>query len=295
MDRLGQRRLGRVMTEIPPVLVLGATGTTGRRVTAGLRARGLPVRAGSRRGTPPFDWDDRATWPAAVDGVGAVYLCFAPDLAVPGAPDTVADLAAAAADAGARRLVLLSGRGEPEAQEAEERVRAVADAAGAAWTVVRSSWFVQNLTEGAFRDDVASGLLALPAGGVAEPFVDAGDVADVAVAALADDGHAGRVYEVTGPRALTFAGLTAEVARATGRPVAFASVPAGEWALAARDAGVPDDAVALMTYLFTTVLDGRNSATADGVRQALGRPPADVADVLRAAAAAGAWDPAGVR
>ena len=273
------------METTAPVLVLGATGTTGRRVTARLRARGLPVREGSRRGTPPFDWEDRATWPAVVDGVRAVYLCFAPDLAVPGAPDTVAALASAAVEGGARRLVLLSGRGEPEAQEAEEGVRAVAERSGTTWTVVRSSWFVQNLTEGAFRDDVAAGVLALPAGDVPEPFVDADDVADVAAAALADDGHAGRVYEVTGPRALTFAGLTAEVTRA-GRPVRCEPVPADAWAAGARAAGVPDDAVALMTYLFTTVLDGRNSRPGDGVQRALGRPATDVRVHLRATLAA---------
>jgi uncharacterized protein YbjT (DUF2867 family) len=266
-----------------PFLVLGATGTTGRRVTTRLRARGLPVREGSRRGTPPFDWDDRATWPAVLDGAGAVYVCFAPDLAVPGAPDAVADLTAAAAAAGAGRVVLLSGRGEPEAQEAERRVREGAERAGLAWTVVRSSWFVQNLTEGAFAADVAAGVLALPAGDVPEPFVDADDVADVAVAALTGDGHAGRVYEVTGPRSVTFAALVGEVARATGRPVRYERVPVAAWTAAARDAGVPDDALALMTYLFTTVLDGRNSAPADGVRRALGRPPADVSGHLRAA------------
>jgi uncharacterized protein YbjT (DUF2867 family) len=273
-----------------PVLVLGGTGRTGRRVAARLRARGTAVRIASRAGSPPFDWADRSTSPAAVEGVRAVYLCFAPDLAVPGAPATVADLAAVAVAVGAERLVLLSGRGEPDAEDTEARVRAAAESGGAAWTVVRAAWFLQNLTEGAFRDAVAGGLLALPAGDVAEPFVDAGDVADVAVAALADDGHAGRVYEVTGPRALTFAELTAEVARAGGPPVRYERVPADAWAAELRTLGVPAEEVALMTYLFTTVLDGRNSAVGDGVARALGRPPADVAGHLRAAALSGALD-----
>ena len=135
----------------------------------------------------------------------------------------------------------------------------------------------------AFDTDGIAGVLALPAGDVPEPFVDADDVADVAVAALTGDGHAGRTYEVTGPRALTFAGLVGEVARATGRPVRYERVPVAAWTAGAREAGIPDDALALMTYLFTTVLDGRNSAVADGVQQALGRPPADVAGHLRAA------------
>ncbi len=276
-----------------PVLVLGGTGKTGRRVAARLRSRGVPVRLGSRRGQPPFDWADRGTWPAAVDGVAAVYLCHAPDLAVPGADDDVAELTRLAVAGGARRVVLLSGRGEPEAQEAERRVRAVAEAAGAEWAVVRAAWFVQNLTEGAFRDAVSGGVLALPAGEVPEPFVDADDVADVAVAALTGDCPAGRVYEVTGPRSLTFAELATEVT-AAGRPVGFVHVPAAEWAAELRAAGVPADEVGLLTYLFGTVLDGRNSAPGGGVQAALGRSATDVRVALARAVADGAWDGAEV-
>ena len=55
-------------------LVLGGTGKTGRRVVERLTARGLPVRIGSRSGEPPFDWEERATWAPALDGVGSVYL-----------------------------------------------------------------------------------------------------------------------------------------------------------------------------------------------------------------------------
>ena len=68
-----------------PVLVLGGTGKTGRRVVQRLRARGLPVRVGSRDGQPPFDWEQRATWAPALAGTGAVYLTYYPDLALPGA------------------------------------------------------------------------------------------------------------------------------------------------------------------------------------------------------------------
>ena len=282
------------MTSTPhTVLVLGGTGKTGRRVAARLAERGVPVRLGSRSGRPPFDWADRDSWSAAVEGVGALYLCYAPDLAVPGAEDDVAELTRRAVAGGTRRVVLLSGRGEPEAQAAELRVRRAAEAAGAEWTVVRAAWFLQNLTEGAFRDAVAGGVLALPAGEVPEPFVDVDDVADVAVAALTGGCPSGRVYEVTGPRSLTFAELAAEVA-AAGRTVRFEHVPAVEWAAELRAAGVPDGEVDLLTYLFTTVLDGRNAAVGDGVQGALGRAAADVRVALARAVAAGAWDTAAV-
>ena len=68
-----------------PILVLGATGKTGRRVVDRLTAAGVPVRAGSRTAIPPFEWNDPTTWEAALDGVGAVYVSYYPDLAAPGA------------------------------------------------------------------------------------------------------------------------------------------------------------------------------------------------------------------
>lgn len=266
-------------------LVTGGTGKTGRRVAERLQARGVPVRIGSRHGEPPFDWEDQATWAPALRGAASAYVAFFPDLAVPGAPEAIAAFAETAARGGTRRLVLLSGRGEDEAQRAE---RALA-ASGAEWTVVRCSWFAQNFSEGQLRDPVLAGELAVPVDGVAEPFVDVDDVADVAVAALTEDGHAGRVYELTGPRLLTFADAVAEIAAASGRPVRFVPVTAEQYAAAMTAEGVPEDVVGLLTYLFTEVLDGRNAYVADGVQRALGRPPREFREFARRAAAAGAW------
>lgn len=270
-------------------LVLGGTGRTGRRVVARLRARGVHTRVGSRSGEPPVDWQDRSTWPAVLDGVAAVYVAYSPDLAVPGAAEAVGELTALAAGRGVRRVVLLSGRGEAEARRAEDAVRTAATAAGAEWTVVRASWFAQGFSESFLLDGVRAGTVALPVDGVGEPFVDADDIADVAVAALTGPGHAGRVHEVTGPRLLTFAEAVDEIARATGRPVRFESVPLERWAAGMGRAGLPGDVVDLMSYLFGEVLDGRNASVTDGVRSALGRAPRDFSAYARATAATGVW------
>jgi uncharacterized protein YbjT (DUF2867 family) len=269
-----------------PILVLGGTGKTGRRVARRLTVRGVPVRIGSRAASPAFDWDDRDTWAAALAGVRGVYVSFYPDLAVPGAADAVAALAAQAVAAGAERLVLLSGRGEDEAQRAEERVRAAAPDT----TILRSTWFAQNFSESFMLEGLRTGELALPANGVPEPFVDVEDIADVAVAALSDPGHAGELYELTGPRLLTFAAAVAEIGAAAGREIAFVPVPVDAYAEALHAAGLPPVEVELITYLFGEVLDGRNARLADGVQRALGRPPRDFGAYARGAAAAGAWD-----
>ena len=275
----------RTTTSDQPILVvLGSTGKTGRRVIERLVARDVPARHGSRVATPPFDWQDQRTWQAAVDGVRAVYISFQPDLAVPGAPETVGAFARVAVQGGAHRLVLLSGRGEEEALRAERIVQA----SGGEVTVLRCSWFTQNFTEGSFLPEVLSGEVALPVGSVREPFLDADDIADAAVTALLEDGHAGHVYELTGPRLMTFQEAVAEIAMASGRSISFRTVPLPEYAAMLSEVGVPADEVALLTYLFGEVLDGRNESMTDGVRQVLGRPARDLSDHVRRAVAAGA-------
>jgi len=267
-------------------LVLGGTGKTGRRVAEGLAARGVPTRVASRAADPAFHWADQNTWDAVLDGVSAVYVNYAPDLAIPGATDSVRAFIERAVGHGVQRLVLLSGRGEEEAQRCEHIVQD----AGVDWTVVRASWFSQNFSEGAFLDMVLAGTIALPAGEVAEPFVDVADIAGVAVAALTEDGHAGRIYEVTGPRMLTFREAAAEIARATGREIQYIQISSEAFAAGVASSNAPDDIAWLLDYLFSTVLDGRNAYVCDGVRLALGREPMDFAEYACRTADTGVWD-----
>ena len=269
-----------------PILVMAGTGKTGRRVVQRLQARGRPVRIGTPSRVPSFDWNDPATWPAALDGVGAVYVAYYPDLAVPGAVEAVRSFAELAVDIGVRRLALLSGRGEPQAARAEQ---AVADT-GADLTVLRSTWFMQNFSEDYMLAHVLGGELRLPAGQLPTPFLDADDIADVAVEALTDDRHVGQLYELTGPRSITFAEAAAEIARASGRQVRYVPVSLEQHAAEAAAHGVPAEVVELLTYLFSEVMDGRNAATTDGVRRALDREPRDFRDYARAAAATGVWN-----
>ncbi len=269
-------------------LVIGGTGKTGRRVAERLAQRGLPFRLGSRSATLPFDWEKPETWAPALEGVGAAYITYYPDLMAPGAVERVRGFSALAAQSGVERLVLLSGRGEPAAQQAEQAVRE----SGTDWTLLRASWFAQNFSENFFVEGLQAGALALPADDVAEPFVDAEDIADAAVAALTEDGHAGQLYELTGPRLLTFAEATAEIARACGRDLRYQQVPAADFAAGMEAAAVPGGFIDLVMELFTTVLDGRNAHLADGVQRALGRPPRDFADYARETATTGVWSAA---
>ncbi|KPG95448.1 NmrA family transcriptional regulator [Pseudomonas sp. RIT-PI-q] len=267
------------------ILILGATGKTGRRITERLQAAGLAVRQGSRAATPAFDWEDRTTWDAVLDGIHAVYISYQPDLAVPGALETVQAFTDLAVKSGVSKLVLLSGRGEVEAEQAER----VVQNSGVDWTILRASWFFQNFSEAHFLEPILQGELALPVGNIAEPFVDAEDIAEIAVEALTQPGHSGQLYELTGPRALTFAEAVAEIADETQRNIRFAAVPAEEYRQALEQAELPAQLIDLVLYLFTTVLDGRNTPVADGVQRALGRPARDFTDYVRRTAASGVW------
>lgn len=270
-------------------LVLGGTGKTGRRIVERLVQRGVPTRSASR--ASGFDWHDPTTWDAQLAGVTAAYISYAPDLAVPGATEAIRLFAQKAVEAGVQRVVLLSGRGEEEAQRCE---RIVQDA-GIDWTIVRASWFQQNFSEGEFVDMVLAGAVTLPAGDVREPFIDADDIADVAVAALTEDGHAGELYEVTGPRLMKFAEAVREIADASGRDVAYVQIPHDAFVSGVAESGAPSEMAWLLDYLFRQVLDGRNSKLTDGVQRALGREPTDFAEYARRTTATGVWDAAPVR
>ncbi len=269
-----------------PILVLGSTGRTGRRIVQRLSEKGHAVRSGSRQSEPPFDWGKQSGWDAVLDGAAAAYICYSPDLAIPGATDAVRAFVERAVEHRVRRLVLLSGRGEEEAQACE----LIIQRPDIEWTVVRCSWFCQNFSEGEFLDMVLAGEIALPAGEVGEPFVDADDIADVAVAALTEYGHAGQVYELTGPRLLTFAEAVGEIADATGREIQYIQIPPEAFTAGVAESGLPEDILWLLNYLFETVLDGRNAYLADGVQRALGREPRDFAEFAQRTAAAGVWD-----
>ena len=272
------------MTRTDTTLILGGNGKTGGRVAQRLSARGLPVRIASRSAAQPFDWNDSSNWADALRGVASMYVTYFPDLGAPTAGAHIRRLTALARDSGVQKIVLLSGRGEHHVIPSEDAVRE----SGADFTILRAAWFSQNFSEGHLRDPVMSGELAFPAGDVAEPFIDIDDIADVAVAALTEPGHSGRIYELTGPRLLTFADAVAEISRASGRSIRYLPVSGADYAVALAE-HIPAADVGWLMDLFLHVLDGHNAYLTDDVARVLGRAPRDFTDFARAAAAAGAW------
>jgi len=254
-----------------PILIIGKNGKTGARVNQRLQALGYSTRAVSRSTTPSFDWNNPTTWRSAIKDTSIAYVTYQPDLAVPNAESTIKEFVQVAAESGLKHIVLLSGRGEEGAECAEE----VLKASGLSWNIVRASWFCQNFSESFMLQGILQGELVLPAGDTVEPFVDADDIADVVVAALTESGHQNKLYEVTGPRALSFAQCVQEISDALGRTVKFTHVPVDTYINALRDEGAPEDLQWLLHELFTVVFDGRNCNVMSGVEEALGRPATD--------------------
>ncbi len=268
-----------------PILIIGKNGKTGARVNQRLQALGYTTRPVSRSTTPTFDWDDPTTWRAAIQGARSAYVTYQPDLAVPRAESSIRAFVQVAADVGVEHVVLLSGRGEEGAQRAEDALVT----SGIPWNIVRCSWFNQNFSENFMLEGILAGELVLPATDTLEPFVDADDIADVAVATLTDSRHRNKLYELTGPRALNFAQCVDEISEALGRPVKYTPIPVEAYIEALDEQGVPKDYQWLLNELFTEVFDGRNSRVMSGVEEALGRPATDFHAYVQKAVTSGVW------
>ncbi|WKX71108.1 NAD(P)H-binding protein [Streptomyces sp. XD-27] len=278
------------------ILILAATGKTGRRVVERLRTQGAAVRAASRSSEVTFDWTAPATWEPALAGATALYL-VAPD-----DPDPVEDFVRLAVESGVRRIVALSGRGLDRIGEdvgagtatfytgmaaAERAVRG----SGVEWTIIRPNNFNQNFDEDMWRQPLRDGRLALPIGATPEPFIDADDVAAVAAALLTRDGdrHLGEVYELSGPRGLSFGEAVGTIARAAGREIAYVELTPEEYEAELLAEGYPEVAAKAFGALFALHRTGYTAAPVDGVQRVLGRAPTDFTAYAERAAAAGAW------
>ena len=274
-----------------PILIVGKNAKTGWRVDRRLQALGYATRAVSRSTSPAFDWEDQGTWREAIHGTRAAYITFHPDLAIPSAEQTIRDFVALAAELGLEHLVLLSGRGEDGARRAELAL----EEGGLDWNIVRASWFMQNFSENFMIEGILKGELMLPAGDTVEPFIDVDDIADVAVATLTRPGLRNRVFEVSGPRAMSFAECVQTIAEVTDYPVKYTQIPLERFIDGLRADGAPDPLLWLMRELFSVVFDGRNSKPTSGVEEALGRPATDFTEYVRKTAASGAWDRSGMQ
>lgn len=268
------------------ILVIGGTGKTGKRVVHLLEELGQNVRVGSRSASPAFDWHQPEGWAQALAGIDKVYITYQPDLAVPGALQAIEQLVKESKRAKVKKLVILSGKGEREAQLCEQ----VIIHSGLAYTIVRASWFNQNFSENFLLEPILEGVIALPQAQANIPWVDADDIAAVATKALTEDEHNGKIYELTGPRTLTFKDAVNEIAKASNRELTFIPISVKDYSDGMRQANIPEDFVWLIEYLFTEVLGNPELAeVTNDIEKVLGRKPIDFSEYAAKTAETGIW------
>ena len=267
------------------VLIIGKNGKTGRRVNTLLQNNGYKTKAVSRSTTPSFDWLQPEGWPEAMQGCSSAYVCYQPDLAVPDAKAAIDAFLSIAKQVGIKHVVLLSGRGEDGAQQAEQLVMN----SGLNWNIVRASWFAQNFSEGFMIEGVLKGAISLPASDIPEPFIDTDDIAEVAYACLTDSTLTNQLIEVTGPQLLTLRDCVEIISEEIERPIKYSSITVREFIDALKQQNMPEDMLWLMNELFSVVMDGRNSQVTSDVETILGRPATSFRDYAVKAAASGAW------
>ena len=277
------------------VLVTGATGTIGSEVVRGLRGRGVPVRAlvrdaerarnrfGAEVELAQGDFATPEDLDRAVRGVDQVFLSS------PNHPDQARwEITAvnAAVAAGVDRIVKLSACGAEVGSalafwDAHGRIEAHLDAAPVTSVVLRPTFFMSGILAAA--DSVrGAGAMFLPAAGAKVAMVDPSDVADVAVAVLADGSrHDGRCYELTGPEAVTFDDVAGALSDVIGRTIGFVAVPDEGARQQLVENGLPEWFAANLVTLFGKLRDGAAAHVTDDVHAVAGRPPGSVIDYLR--------------
>jgi uncharacterized protein YbjT (DUF2867 family) len=267
------------------ILVLGSNGKTGKRVAERLQNLQIPIRLGSRNGEPPFNWDEPNNWNNALESIESVYITFQPDLAVPDAFEKIRLFTDIAKANNVKKLVLLSGRGENEAQTCEQ----IIIQSGLEWTILRASWFMQNFSENFLLDSILNNEVVLPTIKSLEPFIDADDIADIVVLALTDSKYSNKIYELTGAELLSFENATDLIAKETSRKISYAEITIDAYEEALKSYQLPDDFIWLIKYLFTEVLDGRNESLSNDVENILKRKPTLFQEYVTKAAKTGVW------
>lgn len=268
------------------ILVIGGTGKTGRRVVEQLQNKGIEPRIGSRNASPSFDWGDKDTWVNALNGIERMYVTYYPDLAVPGAKEAIQSLTYLAKELGVKKMVLLSGKGETEAEACENIVMN----SGIDYTIVRASWFNQNWSESFFLEPILTGEVALPMSNVLIPFVDANDIAEVAATVLIDESYNGEIIEVTGPELITFKDIVNIISKTSNRSLNFYDITLEQYIDGMKQMQIPSDVVWLIEYLFTHVLTNpKNQLVVNDIERVLGRKAKPFIEYAKETAKTGIW------
>ncbi|HET6738131.1 MAG TPA: NAD(P)H-binding protein [Kribbella sp.] len=254
------------------IVITGATGNVGRPLVETLTAAGEDVVAVSRSGAGhQADLTEPETLIPVLDGAKAVFLLTAPDFLAHGNLKDVVDVIRTA---GVPRVVLLSSQGVTTQRHPSVHEDAVTGS-GLEWTILRPGNFASNAY--AWADSIRTQrAMAAPFTDVPLPAVDPQDIAEVAAAALLEQGHAGAVYTLTGPTAISPRGQAEVIQAAVGTPISVVELTRAQ----AREGMLgfmPEPVVDATLDVLGTPLPAEQEISPD-VEKVLGRPPHTFAD-----------------
>jgi uncharacterized protein YbjT (DUF2867 family) len=273
------------------VLVIGATGNTGRHIVSRLVELGFPVRTAARGDRPAdssaehvrFDWTHPSSHEEALSGVDRMYL-IAPGM-VEEPSGLMLPFIERAVERGVRRVVLLSSSAVPEGAPGLGTVHRALRERVPEWTVLQPSWFMQNFADERHHHGASlkhDGLLVTATGEGRVGFVDARDIAEVAVRALADERSHDTAHVITGPQALSYGDLVAVLSQVTGRPMRHVPVEGEAVRRHMMDAGISEPYARLLAGLEESIRQGTEARVTDTVSRVTGRPPRSFEDFARA-------------
>jgi uncharacterized protein YbjT (DUF2867 family) len=271
------------------VLVTGGTGKTGSSLMAQLERAGVPHRAASRYGEPPFDWAEPATWDAALKEAASVYLIAPPTVNNPYA--LMQGFIASAMRKGVRRFVFLSMAGLPAGGPAHGQVHQWLKDNSDDWAVLCPSAFMQNFSQGhnlaAIREEDR---IYSNTGTGRVPFIDVNDIAAAAFAVLTAPAPANTEFVLTGEESMSYDRVAGLISHACGRKITHTHVSTEEMAERLIRRGLPEVTARFLAFGYATVAAGMADRTTDVVRTLTGKPPTsfqtfaeDHADVWRRA------------
>jgi uncharacterized protein YbjT (DUF2867 family) len=264
------------------ILVIGASSKVGTALVELLSEAGEGVKAASRTELSglgsnaehvTFDYDNSGTWDGALEGVDRVFLMARPmDIEADQVVNPFVDKAVAA---GVRRIVIMTALGVDASDDIPLRKAELhLQSKSVEHVILRPTWFDQNFSAGFIGDSIrTAGGFYLPAEDAKVGFIDARDIAAVAVKALTEDGHAGKAYPLTGGQALTHTDAASIISDAAGKEITYTSVPEDDARKGMLEQGWPEPAVDYMLMLFSSIRAGAASNTTDTVQQVLGRAP----------------------
>lgn len=274
------------------ILVTGATGTIGQALIKQLQTKNADFVAGVRNveeakkklpsvsNFVEFDFSNSATYEGAVENIDSVFVLGPP--IVLNLEELVAPFLDFLKGKGINRVVYLSALGSENMKLLTFHTtltQKIKDD-GFDYTILKPSFFAQNFKNYEWENITERGVVYVPAGTGKAGFVDVNDIAAVAAAALTEDGHSGKTYEITGPEILGYQDAANLLSEVMGKQIVYPNPTPEEFGATLKQAGAPDFIASYMIDVYSMILNNHVNVLSNHVEEVTGKKPTTLKSVL---------------